>query len=376
MKKKLLAFVLSAMMLTESVLPVVAADDVDVVVSENAAEEVTEDAVAEEEAATEETAAEEQSEEAVVEETAETEATEAEEAADVADAEVETDYLVISETEVMSAPFVVTSATESSDVDDQETEDVSATEHVVVGGLKTKTITADSIVINGKEYNIGATIKYNSYISFRSRQIKPDQDLGAAVTQSSLYNVARDLMTMGTFTTDVITWKWTAKKNKNAGTDACFNVKAVVNTKVAKQQLGIKGKSLSQLKKAVKKFNKVSTKKDEKIYFEITKVNAKDVYDKDEYYAWAHYSGYFYPLPFSSFKGLWLRLEPDQPKSVNSSNYKQLTKVKKSDFKISVDKKYVLSGYGACVKVTMVPKEKNFTGDPIEIYFPRTKSLY
>ena len=381
MKKKLLAFVLSAMMLTESVLPVVAADDVDVVVSENAAEEVTEDAVAEEEAATEETAAEEQSEEAVVEETAEIEATEAEETA-AEEQEAEVPYEVISDSEVLMGPVMVIIGDESEDVADEESEDVSVNgEHIKVGNRKEININnAGSIEIEGKTYNVYAKGSYSSYISYRARKIKPDVDLSATINNSSLYDIARALTTTGSYTNDVITWKFPAKKNKNAGTEACFNVKAAVNTNVAKS-LGIKGKSLSKLKKAVKMLNKVSMKKDAKYYFEIGKINvsvlmAKNADQTDDLFAWGTYSKSWFSATFSSLKSVWVRLEPDQPKTVDEYSYKSWTKIKKSDFKITYDRDFHLQGvYSTLVKVTLTPKDnKNFTGGPIYILFYKNKS--
>lgn len=359
MKKKLLALILSAAMLTESVLPVVAADDVEVTASENAAEEVAEE-VAEDVVAEEEPEAEE-AEETAAEEVAETTEDEA---------GVKTDYVVISESEVMAGPVAVLFGTEDEAV--QESEDVTAAgDNAVVGAAKTTSIDAGTITINDKNYSVNATIKYYSSISYRCRKIKPDKDLGATVTGSGLYNIARDLTTTGTFTPDVITWKMPAKKNTNAGTEASFNLKASVNSKVAKQ-LGIKGKSLSKLKKAVKQFNKVSTKKDAKNYFEITKINLARVYEKKEYFAWAHYVGWI-TYKFSSFKSLWVRLEPDQPKSVDEKTFKQLTKVKKSDFKITINKDFHIDGYSrAFVAITLTPKDKNFTGVPVTLIFEKS----
>ena len=138
MKKKFLAVVLSAMMLTESVLPVVAADDVEVTASENAAEEVAEE-VAEDVVAEEEPAAEEAEETAAedVEEVA------AEEVAETTEDEagVKTDYVVISESEVMAGPVAVLFGTEDETV--QEAEDVTAAgDNAIVGAAKTTSIDA------------------------------------------------------------------------------------------------------------------------------------------------------------------------------------------------------------------------------------------
>lgn len=370
MKKKLMALILSAAMLTESVLPVVAADDVEVTASENAAEEVAEEAV--EDVVVEEEPAAEEAEETAAEDVEEVAAEEVAETSED-EAGVKTDYVVISESEVMAGPVAVLFGTEDETV--QEAEDVTAGDNAVVGFYKEVIIDAGTITINDKTYSVYTAFKYYDSISYRCRKIKPDKDLDVTITGCGLYNIARDLSTTGAFSPEVITWKMPAKKNTNAGTEASFNLKASVSSRVAKQ-LGIKGKSLSKLKKAVKQFNKVSTKKDARNYFEITKINLARVYQKKEYFAWASYVGWI-TYKFSSFKSLWVRLEPEQPRSVDDKTFKKLTKVKKSDFKITINKDFHIDGYSrAFVAITLTPKEKNFTGEPVTLIFEKTKTMF
>ena len=360
MKKKLLAFVLSAMMLTESVLPVVAADDVDVVVSENAAEEVTEDAVAEEEAATEETAAEEVTEDVVEEEPV------FEEALTEIDDTVKPyayEEIVISEKDgekiaegysyyLMRFNEDGTSEILSADdIDDIEEDFVSesATPHIYSNNAKSHRIEADPFEIDGKTFPLNAIVTYNYNISYREKAVKAVDHLNANVsTSSGLYSIANSLSTAGNVSQDIFKWKYTMKKNKAANSESYFTVKASVNTKVAKKQFGITGKSLSKLKKAVRSFNKAAKK--DHIMFNIDQVD----FDKMAMAGYAvvvekcHITYCFGIVTSRKFTGFELKckIRPDQPEPDTAFDkngapikkiYNKLTKLKNKK-EISLDK--------------------------------------
>ena len=159
-EKRLLACLLSFTMLTSQVLPVVAADDADVTVSENV--------TAEEE--TEETG----SYDIELEE---------EEAGDADDAE--------------EGEFFYDIAAEDEDViADEYSIDNDIPSYIYVGDTR-KAIIPASVTIQGTTYDLNTTVEYESRISYRARKIKPYEDLGAVVTSSGLNDMVQELASGG-----------------------------------------------------------------------------------------------------------------------------------------------------------------------------------
>ncbi len=252
MKKRLLAALLSVTMLTAEVMPVIAAGDE--VVSENAA--VEEEAAEEAEGSDEivgfdgillnESVREENGEKVV-----------------------ESDYLV----GFPSAGDAVSVDDAAENADKAET---SAPNFIYVGAQTDKKITAEPYIYNSISYPVDATVTYFSRISYRGKPVKAQakdnytSQLYAVVNKSALYDMAAKLSPAGTYRTDVINFTFSAKKNKNANSGSYFIVKASVKGKVAKE-MGIKGKDLAALKKAVKQFNKAA--KLDPAYFTIDPVS-------------------------------------------------------------------------------------------------------
>ncbi|MCR4584957.1 MAG: hypothetical protein K5686_04465 [Lachnospiraceae bacterium] len=138
--------------------------------------------------------------------------------------------------------------------------------YAYVNNKTTLNITGVDYSLDGKTIMLNSTVEYLSKINYRAKKISPEKDLAAKIVKSGLYDVAKSLSPTGTATDDVIKWKITAKKNKNAGAAAYFTIKASVNKKAAKN-CGITGKNLKKLKKAAKILNKAAKK--EKAFFVI-----------------------------------------------------------------------------------------------------------
>ena len=352
MKKRLLALILSAAMMTESVLPVVAADDVEVTASENAAEEVAEE-VAEDVVAEEEPAAEEAEEDAVV---SESEVVTRESEEFFATAEYES-YDIPADLQFEDAgEYEITTATSLTPV-----------KTVYKGAFVNHNYTiTDKATVMGKEYDVSTVISYRSSISYRARKIKPVDDLGASIKSSGLYTIVNNLTTIsgtGLTASDVIKVKFVAKKNKNASSDAYFTATFSVKSGNAKK-LGIKGKALSQLKKAVKQVNKVSKKKENGVTFTILPIDAQAFAERDELIEFALYRGWIIGT-FQSFSHFRVRLEESQPATIDNDTYKQWTKVTKSDIGIKKVK-------GKERTYLITPKGQNFIGPEWVVSFPKT----
>ncbi|MBR6256708.1 MAG: hypothetical protein IKR23_04945 [Lachnospiraceae bacterium] len=322
MKKKLLAGLLSFTMLTGQMLPVVAADDADVTVSEDAviAEEETEAEAAEEETAEEAVEVEEIGSPIAYEE----------EVVSEEDGEEVSEY---------SAYYLVKvgedGAVEDVDVEDAAL-DQAAANHIYAVERVGHKVDASTFDVNGTSVVVDATFSYYGYISYRAKKIKPVEDLEVKVESSGLYSVAQALATPGTAVSqDLFKWKYSAKKNEKANSGSYFTVKASVNSKVAKQ-MGIKGKSLKTLKKAVKQFNKVAKK--DQIPFIIDPVNFD--YMASNGYAIVVEKGIitrrFGMIISRKFTGIELRcrIKPEQPESVTDSTLKKWTKPSKKDITI------------------------------------------
>ena len=369
MKKRLLALILSAAMMTESVLPVVAADDVEVTASENAAEAVSEDAVVEEEPAAEE--AEETAAEDVEEVAAEGSIEEF-----VVDGKIDKDKIVESleskgakiidvyeengEVVVQAEYDVVFADNETADIEvgEAEIDAAESTYYMYPANATSKTYNVGAFDVKGTNVTLTATVKYYSTIYYRARAIKPATDLNATVSQESgIYTVAKKLMPAGyTFNPEVIKWKFSPKKNKNANSDSKFIVKGTVNSKIAKQ-MGIKGKDLSLLKKAMKKLNKemkyVKKKDgiDNRISFTIKPLVLNDVQGGMKLWVVTHYGwgGYRYTL-----SPIYCRLEASQPVDFDKKKWSKIPK-----------KEYIGKVLNVGNKVEVTPKGKNVIGTTI-----------
>lgn len=319
MKKKLLAGLLSFTVLTAQMLPVIAADDADVVVSENA----------------------------VVEDEEEAEVVEGEEFFDFAQHETSLQDVEIGEIEL----------------------DEASSSYIYVGAPAKYTYTVtDNVEFNGKVYNSSTTIAYNSKISYRAKKIKADLDLGAAVSASGLYAMVNDLTTVsgtGITAKDVITVKFSAKKNKNANSGSYFTTKFSVKSKNAKA-LGIKGKSLKALKKAVKQLNKVAKAKENRVSFTITAIDANLLWDNYQLIGIGTYRGFFIGT-FQGFSHFRARLLDTQPDTIDSKTLSKWSKVTKSDLKVTK-----IGKEGGYIYYTVTPQGKNFYGNPFVMRFSQT----
>ncbi|MBR5422173.1 MAG: hypothetical protein IK115_13600 [Lachnospiraceae bacterium] len=125
-----------------------------------------------------------------------------------------------------------------------------------VAGLRYGLIVSDPVTIGGKSYSFSAEVAYYSRVLYSGKKIKADTDLQAVPVSTDLEELAREL-TNAADVSGLIQWKFSAKKNKKCGSDAYFTVKAAVNKSVAKS-IGLKGKALTNFKKALKKFNKAA----------------------------------------------------------------------------------------------------------------------
>ncbi|MBR5419716.1 MAG: hypothetical protein IK115_01060 [Lachnospiraceae bacterium] len=373
MKKKILAFVLSAAMLTESVLPVIAADDVTLSADEVIEAEASEEAAEEEEAAG--------AEEAAIEETEDAEAAaESTEAADsieaymvdgkfsaeklVASLEAE-NAVVLGVTEKdgevivdMAYQFNAEVPTEVSEFEEADGAETGLPYYMDSANPATKIYDLGDFDVKGQPVKLTAIVNYNDTIWYRNRKFKPVDHLYASVSQESgIYNVAKALMPEGyTFNPEVIKWKFTPKKNKYANSESRFIVKGTVSSKIAKQ-MGIKGKDLKILKKAMKTLNKemkyVKKKAgiDNRVPFTIKPLVFNDIVGNmwiqvKSVYTWG--SGWK-----TTCSGIYARLETSQPES----NWKKWTKIPKKEYS------YRILNNGNRIEVT--PKGKNVVGTMI-----------
>ena len=355
MKKRLLAGLLSFTMLTAEVLPVIAADDA--VVSENV---VVEEDAAEEEAEFKEA-------DLTEEEQAIFDSLEPGESYEVFDGENTITYSI--------EPVELVKA----DVQDQAVPEVGEEEefqyaattfsYIYARNEKTATLNAGTYEVNGSVYNVNAAIAYYSNISYRAKKIKPEK-LNIHVTKSGLYDIASALAIPGTYSSDVIKWKFTMKNNKtvnykaNPKKDGYFTVKASVNTKIAKQ-MGIKGKTLTKLKKAVKQFNKVAKTVECRIPYTIDPVNVDVVFSDPDQFLFGDLIITYqnsWGLTWTENKGrqFRIRMDEDQPYSITGKTYKKWTKPASSDIKIK--KGNVVAPNGRTYKYTVTPQFKNFVG--------------
>ena len=349
MKKRLLAGLLSFTMLTGQMLPVVAADDADVTVSGDAVyvEEETdgvETVYVDGDFEIEDNI--DFTKEYVVEDGEYTYVYNME----------PIDSVAIAENGYASSEFPEDFVVEEGDLQN------AAASHIRLEGAKSETIEAGVFEANGELYNISTSIIYNSMISYRGRKIKAYDDkkvgLNATVTNSGLYNLAASLSTSGTVNADIIKWKFTTKKNKDANSNSYFTVKASVSSKIAKQ-FGIKGKALKTLKKAVKQFNK--TAKTNKLYFYINPVNLDYLWDYRDYYSFfkltkSVYSG-FRLISRTETVELRVRIDESQPVSITKYTVKKWSKPSKKE--VSIVKEAGTNIYD------ITPLTGNYTGTPV-----------
>ncbi|MCR5119670.1 MAG: hypothetical protein K6B44_08640 [Lachnospiraceae bacterium] len=211
--------------------------------------------------------------------------------------------------------------------------------------------------MDGNPVSLDTTIEYNSAINYRSRKIKAKEDLSARVSKSGLYDVARSLSPTGNISEEIISWKMTAKKNKNAGTAAYFTVKASVKKSVAKS-FGITGKSLKKLKKAVKIFNKAAKK--QKAFFII------DPLVLDYCPLWLDVYGY---TRFGLITITKVKLHA--PMEEGQENYPE-SMMGKWPVISSKDYKAKKQG-GFSWKVTITAKQKNVIGNRERVFTPDSK---
>ena len=139
-----------------------------------------------------------------------------------------------------------------------------------------KTITSKSFTINKVPYTISAEVSYYTVVQFCNRKIKAGTDLDAEVKCNDLNDVACDLLGVDSVDlSNVIEWKFTEYKNKKTGSKSYFRVKAKVKKSAAKA-VGLKGKNLTRFKKAVSKLNSAAGKKAARMYFSIVDTIPKD----------------------------------------------------------------------------------------------------
>lgn len=201
-------------------------------------------------------------------------------------------------------------------------------------GTTAAVLTYGSTNVTGTDVALTANIRYLNTISYKGRKIKADKDLKAAITSSSLYDIAKSLSSNpGSVTNEIVTFSFTAKKNKNANSGSYFNVKAKAAKKSVAAAQGISGANYKKLKKAVSAFNKTAKKKDNSISFTITALNAAEMIDNGtmiDIITTNKYTGKF--IKFSHFRA---RLDPEtQPAFSAGLNYKTWTKISNKEFKI------------------------------------------
>ena len=339
MKKRVLALMMSAVMLLGETLPVMAIEDT-VAVSED---EITSEVI-----------------DADVEDESEVVA-------------YETKDVIVEEAPAAETAAVeeVAAATEEINIEDIEGDEfdcVSLFDNYEVSGtpeagslslihkdFTNKTITGGSFEAD-KPYNLDTTIAYRAGINYRARKIKPVEDLEVQATKSGLFDLAKDLTTTGSFTTEVITFKTKAKNNKNATSDAYFTVSAKVNKTVAKN-LGIKGKPLKTLKKACKAFSKSA--KTTKLTFEIIQnpIELLDAYNDIVPISTCNkWTG-----AYIKYKELRVRLDDGKQEAMPSntrkwSGWKKWYKIPKSEYSYEIIKR------DGKVFIKVTGKGKNYTG--------------
>ena len=208
MKKRLLAAMLSLTMLFGQLMPVMAGDDADAAVSE--------EAVTEEETQDKETSP----------------------------------------------------AGEVEDVDIEEAGYVALPAGVNVKTVLYNHIVGKPVKINNVDYNFNAYVSYYGKIQYlgKGKKVKPAEHLEAEVYVTNLDELVWDVT--GQDAKGLIDWKFTGYKNTKIGNKAYFKAKAVINKDV-KKALGLKGKPLKYIKKGISNINKAASKT--KFYFEIVK---------------------------------------------------------------------------------------------------------
>ncbi len=232
---------------------------------------------------------------------------------------------------------------------------------VTVGteGVVVKKVNYGTFMVDGAALPLTASVRYAEKINYKARKIKIDADLSAKVTESGLYDIARKLSATGNVTNDVIIFSFAAKKNVNANSGSYYYLKAKVAKKSVTTAMGITGKNLKQLKKAVSAFNKQAKKKANRIYFNITPINALEMLGNKTMIPVVNRNKY--TGVFKSFSHFRARLEPDkQPPYSDELNYKQWTKISNKEFK---KKKIGPTTY------MFTPKNKNVVGSGFSIPF-------
>ncbi len=348
MKKRVLALMMSAVMLLSETLPVMATEDTVVVSEDEAVIEEVADAEADEEiedvvfdseivvedlpAAVDETADAELAAEA---------ATELIDGLEVVDKQVEINEEAGLEIVTLTAKISPDAAT----VADAGT-------YWQLGGESTLNIAGGAFMANGKSYDLNTNVMYYSIVNYRARNIKPVDDLKAEVVKSGIYDLAKDLTVTGAFNPEVIKWKFSAKKAKNAGAAAAsFTVKASVDKNIAKS-LGITGKSLKTLKKAAKQLSKVAKKT--KALFTINPANLQALNAFGDVYISITMYYNLFTRAFVKWGKFAFRVRLEENAPTDKTKWKKLPA---KDFK----KKIVKAGNGC--NITITPKNKNLVGD-------------
>ncbi len=121
------------------------------------------------------------------------------------------------------------------------------------------------------EKPINFTIDYQEKTGYKKSGIKVKADIKPVITDSVLYDYAKELSVTGDITEDIIKWTFPVKNNKKVYSESYFTVKAKINVKRAKA-CGITGSKLKELKKIVAAFNHQSKRKEYRQYFTITSV--------------------------------------------------------------------------------------------------------
>ena len=339
MKKRLLAGLLSFTMLTGQMLPVVAADDADVTVSEDAV---------------------------YVEE-----AEEAEEAVDYVDIELGEDdeEIVLGEGEEISyetaslGSFDALLAGDDVVVEEDAIDEAASNSHIYSINPTTATIVADAIVINGQTYSLTGNVSYNTNVSYRGKEIKPAEDLNAVATSASLEQLALDLGASST--AGLITAKFTAKKNKNANSGSYFTVKYKLNKSVAKN-VGLKGKALKNFNKGLKKLNKAA--KAQKLSFNIDCLNTGSLMNNSALVpiitvtksGW----GFIIGRKFSHLRAKTRLDQPEYSSSSTWTGWKKWTKLSNKEFSKSTQ---TVNGV---TYIVLTPNGKNVTGEAVYVRKP------
>ncbi len=127
-------------------------------------------------------------------------------------------------------------------------------------------IVADPYAIDEKSYDLIANVSYYRVVKHSGKKIKADKDLFAEVKSDELEPLAKAL-SGASDASGLLKWKFSAKKNKKCSDKAYFIVKASVKKSVAKS-MGLKGKKLNKFNKSLSKFNKAAKKT--KLRFTIT----------------------------------------------------------------------------------------------------------